>query len=69
MGATAFSGDDALRGSLASVRLVKRQAWVWDDLREACDIASSGAAGATPASASTPATKTARRTRVTRACG
>jgi len=38
MGATAFSGDDALRGSLASVRLVKSQPWVWDDLREACDI-------------------------------
>ena len=38
MGATHFSGDEQLRGSLASVRLLKSQPWVWDDLREACDL-------------------------------
>jgi hypothetical protein len=38
MGATAFSRDEAVSGSLNSVRLLKSQRWVWDDLREACDL-------------------------------
>jgi hypothetical protein len=35
-GATDYSKDDTLRGSLNTVRLVKAQRWVWDDLRDAC---------------------------------
>lgn len=35
-GATEFSKDDALRGSLNTVRLLKSQRWAWDELREAC---------------------------------
>jgi hypothetical protein len=35
-GATDFSKDDTLRGSLNAVRLVKSQPWAWDGLREAC---------------------------------
>lgn len=38
LGATEFSKDDALRGSLNMVRLVKAQRWVWDDLRRACEL-------------------------------
>lgn len=48
MGATHFSGDEQLRGSLASVRLVKSQPWVWDDLREACDLDTHWGRGRTP---------------------
>jgi hypothetical protein len=35
-GATEFSKDDALRGSLNTVQLLKRHRWAWDELREAC---------------------------------
>jgi hypothetical protein len=35
-GATEFSKDDGLRGSLNTVKLLKNQRWVWDELREAC---------------------------------
>lgn len=35
-GATDFSKDDKLRGSLNTVKLVKSQRWAWDGLREAC---------------------------------
>src|ERR1700689_2916469 len=35
-GATDFSKDDTLRGSLNAVKLVKSQPWAWDGLREAC---------------------------------
>jgi hypothetical protein len=35
-GATEFSKDPTLCGSLNLVRLVKSQRWAWDDLREAC---------------------------------
>jgi hypothetical protein len=37
-GATAFAKDDELRGSLNIVRLLKTQRWVWDGLRQACDL-------------------------------
>jgi len=37
-GAAHFSADEKLRGSLNTVRLVKSQKWVWDSLREACDL-------------------------------
>lgn len=37
-GATEFSKNDELRGSLNVVRLVKAQRWVWDDLRRACEL-------------------------------
>jgi hypothetical protein len=33
-----FSSVEELRGSLNAVRLVKSQPWVWDRLREACDL-------------------------------
>ena len=33
-----FSSVEELRGSLNAVRLVKSQKWVWDQLREACDL-------------------------------
>jgi hypothetical protein len=39
-GATEFSKHDELRGSLNTVRLVKSQRWVWDGLREACNLES-----------------------------
>lgn len=35
-GATLFSQQDELRGSLNTVKLLKSQRWVWDELREAC---------------------------------
>jgi hypothetical protein len=38
LGAANFSDEDQLRGSLNTVRLVKSQAWVWDSLREACEL-------------------------------
>lgn len=37
-GAAEFSKDDQLRGSLNTVQLVKSQPWVWDGLREACEL-------------------------------
>jgi hypothetical protein len=37
-GATAFSEDPELRGSLSAVQLVKEQTWIWDDLRAACEL-------------------------------
>lgn len=37
-GATAFSRDETVCGSLNVVRLLKSQRWVWNDLREACDL-------------------------------
>lgn len=39
-GATHFSDSPELRGSLNTVRLVKSQKWVWDALRDACDLGS-----------------------------
>jgi hypothetical protein len=38
LGATLFSQNDELRGSLNAVKLVKSQRWVWDELREACNL-------------------------------
>jgi hypothetical protein len=38
LGAADFSKDEKLRGSLNAVRLVKSQKWVWDGLREACEL-------------------------------
>jgi hypothetical protein len=38
MGATAFARDDAVRGSLNVVQLVKANRWLWRDLRKACDL-------------------------------
>jgi len=38
MGATAFSREDALRGGLNVVRLMKANRWLWNGLREACDL-------------------------------
>ncbi len=35
-GATEFSKEAALRGSLNTVKLLKSQRWVWDELREVC---------------------------------
>ena len=35
-GATDYSKDDALRGSLNTVKLVKSQPWAWNGLRQAC---------------------------------
>jgi hypothetical protein len=35
-GATEFSKEDELRGSLNAVKLLKSQRWAWDELREAC---------------------------------
>jgi hypothetical protein len=37
-GATEFSKHDELRGSLNTVKLLKSQRWVWDSLREACNL-------------------------------
>ena len=37
-GATSFARDDTLRGGLNVVRLLKSQRWLWNDLREACDL-------------------------------
>ena len=37
-GTTSFAQDDELRGSLNMVRLLKSQRWVWEGLREACDL-------------------------------
>ena len=37
-GATEFSKDDELRGSMNTVRLLKSQPWVWDALRKACEL-------------------------------
>jgi hypothetical protein len=37
-GATAFARDDAVRGSMNMVRLVKRNRWLWRELRKACDL-------------------------------
>lgn len=37
-GATEYSKTDELRGSLNAVRLVKSQPWVWDGLRNACEL-------------------------------
>ncbi len=42
LGATDFSKDDTLRGSLNAVKLVKSQPWAWDGLREACAALESG---------------------------
>jgi hypothetical protein len=33
-----FSDEDQLRGSLNTVKLVKSQKWIWDELREACEL-------------------------------
>lgn len=38
IGATAFSKDEAVQGSLNLVRLLKSQRWVWDELRQACAL-------------------------------
>jgi len=38
VGATAFSQDETVQGSLNLVRLLKSQRWVWDSLREACAL-------------------------------
>jgi len=38
MGATAFARDDAVRGSINMVRLLKRNRWLWRELRKACDL-------------------------------
>ncbi len=38
MGATAFARDDAVRGSMNMVRLLKRNRWLWRELRKACDL-------------------------------
>jgi len=38
LGAANFSDNDDLRGSLNTVRLVKAQKWLWDELREACEL-------------------------------
>jgi hypothetical protein len=40
LGAASFTDTPELRGSLNTVRLVKSQKWVWDALREACDLES-----------------------------
>ncbi len=37
-GATAFARDDAVRGSMNMVRLVKRNRWLWRELRKTCDL-------------------------------
>jgi hypothetical protein len=37
-GAANFSKDESLRGSLNAVKLVKSQKWVWDELRQACEL-------------------------------
>jgi hypothetical protein len=37
-GATKFSGDDIISGSLNVVRLLKSQRWVWNDLQLACEL-------------------------------
>jgi len=37
-GATAFARDDAVRGSMNMVRLLKRNRWLWRELRKACDL-------------------------------
>lgn len=37
-GTTSFARDDALRGGLNVVKLLKSQRWVWNDLRAACDL-------------------------------
>lgn len=38
IGATAFARDDAVRGSLNVVRLLKGNRWLWRELRDACDL-------------------------------
>lgn len=38
MGATAFARDDAVRGSMTMVRLLKHNRWLWRELRKACDL-------------------------------
>lgn len=38
LGATEFSKNDALRGSLNTVKLVKAQRWASDDLQRACNL-------------------------------
>jgi hypothetical protein len=38
MGATAFARDDAVRGALNVVRLLKANRWLWRELRDACDL-------------------------------
>jgi hypothetical protein len=38
LGAANFSDEDQLRGSLNTVKLIKSQPWVWDQLREACEL-------------------------------
>jgi hypothetical protein len=38
MGATAFSEDPSVRGAMNVIRLVKANGWVWNELREACDL-------------------------------
>jgi hypothetical protein len=40
LGATEFSKRDDLRGALNTVRLVKSQRWVWDELRKSCNLES-----------------------------
>jgi hypothetical protein len=37
-GSTAFARDDAVRGSLRMVQLVKANRWLWNGLREVCDL-------------------------------
>lgn len=37
-GATAFSSDASVRGSLNMVELLKSQPWVWSELRDACNL-------------------------------
>jgi len=44
MGATAFSKDDAVRGSMNVVRLLKANRWLWRELRDACDLEKLGGA-------------------------
>ncbi len=38
MGATAYARDDAVRGAMNVIRLVKANRWLWRDLRQACDL-------------------------------
>lgn len=38
IGATAFGRDDALRGGLNVIRLLKANRWLWRELRDACDL-------------------------------
>ncbi|WP_249011118.1 hypothetical protein [Conexibacter sp. DBS9H8] len=37
-GSTAFAREDALRGGLQMVQLLKANRWLWNELRRACDL-------------------------------